>query len=248
MDLAPNSTKIDGMPQGVLCEALFRTHSWSWVEITHLCNPLHNIPVRFVFFRYIPSPPSRTRPRLPLCPSASVLAAAASWSSAGRPDRRGTSEMIQPPPLPLLPSVFASSWSSSSGTPAPPLGLRPIHCSVAPAWPAPAAPPPCPAGPAAAVVRPVSAFGCIHAVVRTLGATCNRPPSFGTGAVQRSRAAARCCWVVGLRLRRMGALSVRRRNEEVGDAIPMAHCPVRPMFKCIQSSVIQFAQSSNVKT
>jgi hypothetical protein len=40
------------------------------------------------------------------------------------------------PPLPLLPSVFASSWPPSSGKPAPPLGLRPIHCSVALACPA----------------------------------------------------------------------------------------------------------------
>jgi hypothetical protein len=37
------------VPQGVLCEGTFCTHSWSWVEITHLCHPLHNVPVRFFF-------------------------------------------------------------------------------------------------------------------------------------------------------------------------------------------------------
>jgi hypothetical protein len=37
------------VPQGVLCECTFCTHSWSWVEITHLCHPLHNVPVRFFF-------------------------------------------------------------------------------------------------------------------------------------------------------------------------------------------------------
>jgi hypothetical protein len=31
----------------------FRTHSWSWVEITHLCHLLHNLLIRFVFSRYI---------------------------------------------------------------------------------------------------------------------------------------------------------------------------------------------------
>jgi hypothetical protein len=33
----------------VLCEGMFCTDSWSWVEITHLCHPLHNIPIRSIF-------------------------------------------------------------------------------------------------------------------------------------------------------------------------------------------------------
>jgi hypothetical protein len=57
--------QIHGVPQGVLCEALFCTHSWSWVEITHLCHPLHNIQVRSIF----PPPRDPSPPHDPSSPA-----------------------------------------------------------------------------------------------------------------------------------------------------------------------------------
>jgi hypothetical protein len=92
----------------VLCEGLFRADSWSWVEITHLCHTLHNLPIQFYFSRASRRLPPVTRPRaLSFCPSRSVLVADASWSSVGRPDRRGTPEMSLPPlPRPLSSSCW----------------------------------------------------------------------------------------------------------------------------------------------
>jgi hypothetical protein len=67
--------QIHRVPQGVLCEGWFRTHSWSWVEITHLSHPLHIIPVRLFFFP--PSPRDLSR-RAPLTSSNRIAAAACS--------------------------------------------------------------------------------------------------------------------------------------------------------------------------
>jgi hypothetical protein len=45
----PQLHGFHGVPQGVLCEGMFCTHSWSWVEITHLCHSLHRKTVRSIF-------------------------------------------------------------------------------------------------------------------------------------------------------------------------------------------------------
>jgi hypothetical protein len=88
--------QIRGVPQGVLCEALFRTHSWSWMEITHLCHSLHIVLVHLFFFPPTPMPPFSSRPfpsraaPLPTPPCGGLdrgLAGAASLR--GAPQREG---------------------------------------------------------------------------------------------------------------------------------------------------------------
>jgi hypothetical protein len=91
------------VPQGVLCESMFCTHSWSWVEITHLCHPLPNILVRYFFSPpRDPSPPS-TFPLLRRPPHVNRGDGAA-LPSAGRPARLPeTVKMSLPPPPPPPP-------------------------------------------------------------------------------------------------------------------------------------------------
>jgi hypothetical protein len=136
MDLAPNSTKSIECLKGYYVKPCFiLTRGVRWKLPTFAT---HYTTYRFVLFFSDTSRrlllPVRGRafssaPRLPCSRSLPHGPLPAGRTAGNAGDEPAAA-------LPLLPSVFASSWPPSSGKPASPLGLRPIHCSVAPACPA----------------------------------------------------------------------------------------------------------------
>jgi hypothetical protein len=108
------------VPQGVLCKHVFHNNLWSWVEITHLCHPLHNTPVRSFF-----SPPRDPSPAatVPLPPASFHVnrAATGALPSAGRP--AGPPESPQMSRLPPSPPPPLNSGRRVGLSRPPPLTL-----------------------------------------------------------------------------------------------------------------------------